>query len=478
MKNVYNPYLGPTIFCPDGEPRIYEGRVYVYSSQDHFNSTRYCPGNYRFFSADVNDLSSWCAPECSYPRKGKGNPFGAHCLWAPDCVRGKDGLYYLYYCFNFDNKIAVARSERPDGPFTFYGYVRHEDGKLYGHKKGDRFCFDPGAIVTSDGNIYLYSGFSPRKDLIRMLKMQGKKNVSAHGCQALKLKDDMKTMDGNPKDLIPGYENSNGTGFEGHEFYEAASMREINGKFYCVYSSILSHELCYAISDKPDGGFVFGGPLISNGDIGYQGRSEKDALNYWGNNHGSLVQIKEQWYIFYHRQTNKNEQTRQGCAEKITIKEDGSIAQVEMTSCGLNEGPLPGIGKYPSYIACNLVGPEGAVKCSYGPFSKGKYKEHPCLTVEDNTQYVQNLRNKAYCGFKYFKNEGANKLIVIARSGKGSLFIQTDKTKNPVASIPLRDIDQWQEYEVSFHCEEETFPLYFTYQGEESIDLLSFELSQ
>ena len=39
---------------------------------------------------------------------------------------------------------------------------------------------------------------------------------------------------------------------------------------------------------------------------------------------------------------------------EIKIADDGKIAQVEITSCGLNGGPLEGRGEYPAYIACNL----------------------------------------------------------------------------------------------------------------------------
>lgn len=47
--------------------------------------------------------------------------------------------------------------------------------------------------------------------------------------------------------------------------------------------------------------------------------------------------------------------SRQGVAEEIQIAEDGSILQTEATSCGLNGRPLEGVGRYPAYIACNLM---------------------------------------------------------------------------------------------------------------------------
>ena len=80
-------------------------------------------------------------------------------------------------------------------------------------------------------------------------------------------------------------------------------MRKIGRKYYYVYSSELSHELCYAVSDRSDGGFCYGGPLVSIGDLGYKGNT--DVTNYTGNTHGGMAEINGQWYIFYHRQTNK-----------------------------------------------------------------------------------------------------------------------------------------------------------------------------
>jgi len=106
---------------------------------------------------------------------------------------------------------------------------------------------------------------------------------------------------------------------------------------------------------SPDGPFHYGGVLISNGDIGYKGRSEKDRVALTGNNHGSIVEVNGQWYLFYHRQTHKTTFSRQGCAEPITIRKDGKIDQVEMTSCGLNGKPLAPEGWYPAAIACNVT---------------------------------------------------------------------------------------------------------------------------
>lgn len=104
--------------------------------------------------------------------------------------------------------------------------------------------------------------------------------------------------------------------------------------YYFIYSSQKNHELCYATSKYPDHGFVYGGTIISNGDVGYKGRRDEQRLNTTGTTHGSMENINGQWYVFYHRLSHGSDYSRQACAELIDIKEDGTIEQVEMTSCG------------------------------------------------------------------------------------------------------------------------------------------------
>lgn len=476
-RQIYNPYLPEGEYIPDGEPRVIGDRVYVYGSHDRYNSARYCPGDYVVWSAPVDDLSDWSNPGVAYRRRGVRNRLGNRCMWAPDCIRGADGRFYLYYCFGFDNRICVAVSGKPDRGFVFYGYVRHPDGTLYGKGKKDIMCFDPAAFADDDGRIYLYSGFSANADLQKMLRSRGIKNVDGTGGQVAELEKDMLTVRGEPKMLLPGYKNSAGTGFEGHEMYEASSMRKINGKYYFIYSSRLSHELAYAISDYPDRGFKFGGAIVSNGDIGYAGRKQEDALNYWGNVHGSVEQINGQWYVFYHRQTNKTEQSRQGCAEPIEIAADGSIRQVEMTSRGMNGRPLRGEGTYPAYIACNLKSKQGAVKCAYGPFSKHKYKLHPCIAeYETGKQYIRGMRDGAIAGFKDFDLQGRTEVSLCVRGAGGKVLIKTEPDGKPVGTVTLARSKKRREFSAVASLPKGRAALYFEYAGEGKIDLFSFTL--
>ena len=110
--------------------------------------------------------------------------------------------------------------------------------------------------------------------------------------------DDMMTVTSEPRHIIPA--DVTGTSFAAHPFFEASSIRKIGEKYYFIYSSWQNHELCYATSDYPDRDFVFGGTIVSNGDVGYQGRAEKDRLNMTGTTHGSIENINGQWLSLIH----------------------------------------------------------------------------------------------------------------------------------------------------------------------------------
>lgn len=476
MQQVFNPYLPEGVYIPDGEPHVFGGRLYIYGSHDLYRSGRYCAGDYVVWSAPLDDLSAFTACGTAYRRRRRGNRLGLHCLWAPDCTRGADGRYYLYFCYDFENRIRVAVSGQPGGPFEYLGVVRHSSGRPYGTAAGDKMCFDPGVFTDEDGSTYLYSGFSPDAGLQKMLHMRGIRNVDGLGGQAMRLQSDMLTLAGDPVPCIPGFENSAGTGFEGHEMYEASSMRKVGGRYYFIYSTFQSHELGYAIGDTPLGPFRFGGVLISNADL-REGEDVSAARCYWGNNHGSIEKVGEHWYVFYHRQTNKNEQTRQGCAERIEISADGHIRRAEVTSCGLNGGPLAGEGRYPAYIACHLRSAAGACKCSNRLLERGRYRQHPCIgEYAPGRQCILGMRAGASAGFRYFACRGQTDISVTVRGGGGKLLVSTAPQGEACGEIALEPCKNWRTFAAPVSLPQGTAALYFTYEGGGLLDFSEFTL--
>ncbi len=359
LRQGVNPYLPCYEYIPDAEPHIIGDRVYIYGSHDIFNSATFCMGDYLCYSAPVEDLGAW-RYEGVILRRDQDPGAKASRLFngmaAPDLLIGPDGKYYLYYFIGGTGKISVAVCDTPAGQFEFYGYVHYADGVPIG-KKNDPLMFDPGIFLDDDGRLYLYVGFG--LDSNPLLLKDGKPSLYGPLCYELDPAD-MLTVKNGPRYIgVAGKKNERGSGYEGHAFLEASSMRKFEDRYYFIYSSLQSHELCYAVSRYPDRGFCYGGVLISNGDIGLPGVTDvRLAHNDTGNTHGSLIRIKDRYYVFYHRQTNRKQSCRQACAEEITFRH-GKFLQAEMTSNGLNGGPLAGKGKYPAYLCCNLYGRRG-----------------------------------------------------------------------------------------------------------------------
>lgn len=478
-QQALNPYLPGYEYVPDGEPRVFGDRLYVYGSHDRFNGPDFCVNDYVCWSAPLDDLGDWRYEGVIYRKEqDPRNTDGKMHMCAPDCVQGPDGRYYLYYQLHVLQCTSVAVADSPTGPFEFYGYVQHPDGAPWGEKRGDCFAFDLGVLVDDDGKVYLYVGFSPAGLFKTVFKLRGNQVEEA---VCLELAPDMKTVRGGERPIVPGPAKAKGTEYDGHGFFEASSIRKVGEKYYYVYSSILSHELCYAVSDSPTGGFRYGGTLVSIGDIGHQGNTV--PVNYTGNTHGGMVQVNGQWYIFYHRQTNQQKCARQGCAEKITILPDGSIPQVEMTSCGLNDGPLAGKETYEARIACNLSSKQGTF-----PYLKAREKDkkgiHPYFTQsgvdreQDGDAYIANMTDGAWAGFKYFSFAGDEAEISVTLRGtaSGTLCVRTARGGVCAAKIEIKPCAAFISYGASFSAPVGVWPLYFDFSGSGAFDFRTFTI--
>lgn len=467
-KQVFNPYLPSYEYIPDGEPRVFDGRLYIYGSHDRFNGDVYCQNDYVCWSAPEEDLSDWRYEGVIFKKtQDPRNEDGTHALWAPDVCKGLDGKYYLYYCLDFLKEIGVAVCDTPAGQYEFLGFVRWPDGRALGTGNDTR-QFDPGIFIDDDERIYLFSGNSPR--------YADMPNVDKNS-QKMELERDMLTVKGTPEVNLPIITAAPGTEFAEHPFFEASSVRKINGKYYFIYSSTWMHELCWAVADTPLGNYRFGGVLVSNSDIGANGNTE--ALNYRGNTHGSVALVNGKWYVFYHRQTNRHFFSRQACAEEILF--DGEkFYQAEITSCGLNGGPLSDAGTYEARIACHLYSKNGTTES----LAEQQDENHPAFTQEgedreDNpNQYINNMRDGATAGYRYFNFGSAKEIAVTTRgTGTGKFIVRDERFGNVVSEIKIEPSENWTTHTATLSISNGKHPLYFTYEGEGYADFTSFTLS-
>ena len=408
-----NPYMPLWEHVPDGEPRVFtyngETRIYLYGSHDT-KKTDYCGPDYVVWSAPVDDPTNWTCHGVCYTASDGGD------LYAPDVVQ-KGDTFYMYAAENRGSSIMLVTSKCPWGPFE--NPVKTELG------------FDPGILVDDDGRTYAFWGF-----------------CESH---AGELNDDMATLKpetvrhhimGHSKPFWIKEDDGHVDPVDG--FFEASSPRKINGKYVLIYSKRYEYPkpsngvfgscngfLSYKWCDTPLGDYRPGGDISFNGGEVITGPDGNGIMTYqWGNNHGSLMKVKNQWYVFYHRQTGCNEYSRQAMVEPVDIAtgKDGKIYigkityengepvssdVVEATSQGFYLDGLDAFATISAGYTCHMY--DGLGKPMYQDNAEGTNKDrrvaHIMPVYEGDSSPVVDIQSGATIGFKYlnFGTEGASK---------------------------------------------------------------------
>ena len=389
---------------PDGEPRVFtyngETRIYLYGSHDT-KKTDYCGPDYVVWSAPVERPTEWTCHGVCYTASDGGD------LYAPDVVY-KDGTYYMYAAENRGSSIMLVKSDKPWGPFT--NPVKTELG------------FDPGILVDDDGRVYAYWGFCEshagelNDDMATLKKETVVHHLIGH-CHPFWIKEDDGHVDAE-------------TGF-----FEASSPRKINGKYVLVYSKRYEYPredlgvvgscngfLSYVWSDTPLGGFKCGGDISFNGGEIVEGPEGGIMTYQWGNNHGSLMKVGGQWYIFYHRQEGCDEYARQAMVEPVDIAvgADGTIYigkityeggepvssdVVEMTSQGFFIGGLDAYSVISAGYACHIY--DGTRRHNFvgnaRETNESNDRPHVQPVYEGDSAPVVNIISGTTVGFRYLQ---------------------------------------------------------------------------
>jgi hypothetical protein len=185
--------------------------------------------------------------------------------------------------------------------------------------------------------------------------------------------------------------------------------------------------------------------------------------NSW-NNHGSIVEFKGQWYVFYHRTTNGVVNARKTCVEPIFFNEDGSITEVEMTSQGAGK-PLDAFSNIEAERACLLFG--GVRIESYS------WDQTNPVNPSNNDQLGQ-IENKDWAAYKYinFGNGASEVTLRVAPGAKpGKITFKLDNTWGaPYGTIDIPgggDGKTWTTLSCKIKEMKGVHALYLTFAGEE-----------
>ncbi|MBN9296337.1 MAG: family 43 glycosylhydrolase [Filimonas sp.] len=294
-----NPFV-TSIYTADPSAHVWaDGRLYVYPSHD-IDPARGCDLMDRYHVYSTDDMVNWRdegeilnASQVSWGRKEGGF------MWAPDCAY-KNGTYYFYYPhpsetkWNNSWKIGVATSKKPASDFTPGGYIEGLKGNS---------MIDPCVFMDTDGTAYLYYG--------------GGSNVEGG-----KLKDNMVEVEASTMQKMEGLV----------DFHEAAWVFKRNGIYYFTYAdnNPKQNQLRYATSKSPLGPWEYKGVFL--------------GITGCDTNHGSVVEYKGNWYMFYHNQSISNTgkgNLRSICVDLLSFNDDGTIQLVKQTKTG----PPPVKGK-------------------------------------------------------------------------------------------------------------------------------------
>ncbi|MEO8254943.1 MAG: family 43 glycosylhydrolase [Flavobacterium sp.] len=286
-------------YSADPSARVFNDRVYLYPSHDIVatevkgKKDWFCMEDYHVFSSDnltdwtdhgvivTQNKVPWVRPE-------------SYSMWAPDCIE-RNGKFYFYFPSTPKDTVAngrgfsigVAVADKATGPFI------PETNPIKGVRG-----IDPNVFIDKDGQAYLY--------------------WSSRDIFGAKLKDNMLELDSEVKTL--GNLPSKG-------LKEGPYVFERKGFYYMTYPHVENkiERLEYAMSDNPLGPFKVMGTIMDESPTGC-----------WTNHH-SIIEFKNQWYLFYHHNDYSPtfDKARSVRADSLSFNSDGTIKKVIPTLRGI-----------------------------------------------------------------------------------------------------------------------------------------------
>ncbi len=312
-----NP-LCPFSFCADPTVIEYEGRPYVYGTNDQQSFDKRGSGteiNYgdinTLVTLSTDDMVNWTYHGTIDMKKVCGS--WLYASWAPSIVSRleEDGETYFYMYFSNGGSVGVVTATTPLGPWT------DPLGKalIDSRTEGLGVCttpFDPGVCMDTANVAWLAFGGG---------------NVNSEGtplmpgnARIVRLGGDMLSLDSPIQPIPAPYQ------------FEASELNFIGGKYVYTFNTTWSAganwsdygsthaaptacSMCYMTTVDPSGEkdtWHYRGEYFAN--------PGKFGLGY-GNNHTHLQKFNGKYYLFYHTQDLQNSLGRSGGYRSIAVNE-------------------------------------------------------------------------------------------------------------------------------------------------------------
>ena len=446
-----NPISG-SIFCADPTGLEYNGRLYVYGSNDHqqfIANGKKGENTYGEIKSIVvfstDDMVNWtfhgtidakklCSSWVTSPwYQGFGVSWAPSVTWRTNPDTGEDE-FFLYFC-NSSHGVGVLKANSPIGPWKspLKKLLIHYDTPG-ANPQGTNANFDPGVTIDDNGVGWLsFGGLGPS-------------TIMPDAARIIKLKPSMTEIDGSAVKIHAPYH------------FEANELNVIGGKYIYTYCSNWANRsdaewnnyknehnisaskpdmctMCYMVSDNP----------ADPDSWVYKGVYGPHPGNGTNNNHSHLQKFQGNYYYLYHNATLMEKMRAAGviddncgifrslCVNKATVNEGtASISRVSPDLTGVTA--IKNLNPYELQEAETMA-------------TSGGIEYEDFVNVKKNTKIntlgneaSENLQIKMAAGAWTmvrkvdFGSVGATALTIRAK-GTGKLEVRFRKSSEPQATL-------------------------------------------
>lgn len=319
-------------FGADPYGLTYEGRLYVYMTQDILMKNgdgTIADNNYSRINSlrviSTEDMVNWTDHGEVHVGGIKGATTWANNSWAPAIIskniEGKD-RFFLYFA-NSASSIGVLVSDSPTGPFVDplgKPMITRETPNC----KEVEWMFDPAVFTDDDGISYMcFGGGVPMGE-----------EAMPNTARIIQLGEDMISTVGEAALIEAPY------------VFEDSGINKFNDTYYYSYCTNWNSregstaeivppiaEIAYMTSDSPMGPYTYQGTILKNPGV---------YFGVYGNNHHCITEFNGETYMLYHafllqasmglkggyRSTNIN---------RVSILDDGTIEPAKMDKQGISQ---------------------------------------------------------------------------------------------------------------------------------------------
>ena len=456
--NEANPLI-TQLYCADPTAIEYEGRLYVYGTNDHQQYLADVKGKNTYekikslVMMSTDDMVNWTYHGTIDTKKIAPWIIAS---WAPSVVSRVEGdgktHFYLYFS-NSGAGTGILTAVSPTGPWSDPLGRPLVDGGIKG--VGKTSPFDPGVVIDDNGTGWLAFGGSFNKDESRSADDA---NYMPGGARLVKLGGDMISLASDIIEIAAPYH------------FEANELNYINGVYIYTYNTNWEKRSKWELGGKAPSACSMAymtskTPLDPKSWV-YRGHyflnPGENAMDY-SNNHTHLHKYNDQYYLFYHtielqKQYGVKGGFRNICVDRARVDESiPAIPNVRPTAKGVPQ--IKNVNAFADNCFSNLC------VCAGVDFEDAG---------ESGKMFITSSKPGSWTMVKGVDfSDGAEKLNVRVK-GKGRVEIRLDKINTQTIAHAASSSADWVNVPIELNGKiTGTHDLFFVFDGKINSDTWS-----